>query len=69
MGAPVLNPPLHIGQVLEPRKGSPLPKARISDFTIHGSIMEWLVTFADDGSSQFLTLKQIYRYYQFDDPL
>lgn len=65
--APTIHPPLHIGQKLIPRKGSPLPKASISDFVTRGSGIEWLVTFEDDGNSQMLSISQIHRYYEFED--
>lgn len=60
------NPALHNGQKLTARKGSPLPDAEIIDHIVRGSGIEWMVKFNDDGSSQILTLSQIYRYYEFD---
>lgn len=57
------NPPLRVGQTLEPRKTSTRGKSRLADFRPHGPGMLWLV---DDGTGgEWLTLSDIYREFEF----
>lgn len=63
------NAPLVIGQVLQPRRSSKLPKCKLVDFYINGKAkMMWKPENLADGERlPDMTIEDIYREFWFDD--
>lgn len=61
------NSPLRIGQILEPRPGSPMVKSRITDFMPKPEGIIWLVLPTNGvGHEQRMSLSEIYAAFKFD---
>lgn len=63
---PVLNPPLHGGQILKPRRLSRYPTCVIHNFCITSNGLEWILR-GPSGEEYRLSLSEVYKQFKFDD--
>ena len=60
------NPPLRVGQLLNPRNPNELEKCRIVEGYPQEGGMVWLIEPVSGGSLMRMTLSEIYAKFQFD---
>ena len=61
------NPPLRVGQTLEPRDKTLTPKCRITEFLPKPEGILWIVApLTGGGQEQRMTLSEIYAAFKFD---